>query len=509
MERTVNLAKKNQMIQNDVIDRPIVSFCISSFQRYEALEELIREILSVPTNKIEVVVCDDKSLDGCIEKIKEIKDPRLKIYVNEENVGSSLNIHDSLDRGCGKYLFYANERDNVDCFKINKLIEILEKLENEDVAFANCTCTAIGKGAEKYHIFDVGKDSLIEFACRRDHPTGYIFRRDIWKKIKNKRVLFENQNYGDYPITLVCAIMAKKYKGALIYGDICDIKRLRINFSEEKSRYYAKRKDKRLWHTPEVLSRELKVGQKFLKKIGVEANIRKQILTERYTEYLRSCVTDYKIVISNPVNTVHYNFYPRQDFFHVFITSVLNGIKLWSRTIFLCMSEDSKLIPHINKATKEEYVHYFKCVLESELPIKKKTAKKIAERDYEIVRRDAILDNYEMWVDALLSKKMISQHLLKNGYRHLAIYGMGRVGKNLYKELRDSEISVDFIIDQRISGQQKYYEDVPCLTMESEFPYIDMIIVTIAGETNQIIDKLRKKVTCPVKAVNDILFVME
>lgn len=509
MERTANLVPKNQIIQDDMMDRtdrPIVSFCIATFRRYELVKELIQEILSVPTDKIEVVVCDNNSQDGSIEKIGEIRDPRLKIYINKKNLGSLLNMYEALDKGKGRYLFYVNDRDNVDSFKIGKLIDILEKLEKEDVAFAQCV---ENQNAEKYHIFDVGKDSLIQFACRMNHPTGYIFKRDIWKKIKNKRTLFENQIYGDYSMTQVCAIMARKYKGALVYGDICDIKRLRINFSEEKSRYYEKRKDKRLWYTPEVIFRELKIGQKFLEKIGVEVDIRKQILTERYTEYLRLSVTNYKIMIADPECTAHYNFYPRQDFFHVFITSVLNGIKLWSRTIFLCMSVDRKLISQINKATKEEYAHYFKCVLESELPIKKKTAKILAERDYEIVRRDAILDNYEMWVDALLSKKMISQYLKKNGYCHLAIYGMGRVGKNLYKELKDSEISVDFIMDQKISGQQKYYGDVPCLTMESEFPYVDMIIVTISGETDQVISKLRKKVTCPVKAIDDILFVME
>lgn len=488
------------------VDYPVVSFCISSFQRYEALEELIQEILSVRTDKIEVAVCDDKSLDGSIEKIKKIVDSRLKIYVNDENVGSSLNIHDSLDRGNGKYLFYINERDNVDKFKIEELVRILEILEKEDVAFAQCHVT--GGNAEKYHIFQEGREALIQFACRIDHPTGYIFKREVWKKIKNRRILFEDQNYGDYPITEVCAIIAKKHKGALIYGDICDLQRRRIDFSEEKSRFHEKRRDKRLWYTPEVIFRELETGQKFLKKIGVEADIREEILTERYTEYLSLCVTDYKKMITDPACTAHYNFYPRQDFLYVFAVSVQNGIKLWHKIILLAIAENKRLVFQINKITQQEYKRYFRKVLETDLHIMRRTVRKLKEKDNEIIKRESALNAYEMWVDALIRKQMISEYLLKKGYRHVAIYGMGRIGKQLWNEFRNSDIKVEFVIDRRISEQTEYYEDVRCFAPESDFPCTDIIIVAVSGEASQIINELRRKVNCPVKSLYDVLFAM-
>lgn len=489
------------------MDSPIVSFCIATFQRYEVLEELVREILSVRTDKIEVVVCDDKSLDESIEQIREIKDTRLKIYVNEKNVGSSLNIHESLDKGNGKYLFYVNDRDNVDPFKIEKLVEILEELEKKDVAFARC-CGAYDN-TEKYHVFNAGKEALIQFACRIDHPTGYIFKRNVWRKIRNRRKFFENQSYGDYPVTQICAIMAQKYKGAFIYGDICDVKRHRINFSEMKSGYYLKRKDKRLWYTPEVMFRELKISQEFLGKLGVQKEIRDQIFIDRYSEYLAWCVTGYIDKITDPACTAHYNIYPRQDFFHVFFASILNGIKLWTKTFFLCIAVNKGMISQINKALQEEYARYFKDVLESKLYVRGKKQKKLTEKDSEIAKRETVLNIYESWVDVLTGKGMISEYLIKNGYFHTAIYGMGRIGRNLYKELRNSDVDVAFVIDQRLSRQTGDYEGVPCLNIESEFPYADMIIVTISGEVDEIMKELRRKVKKPVKSMNDILFVME
>lgn len=504
---SVDLAREQSIAKKGMTERPTISFCIATFQRYEVLKELVEEILSVQTDQIEVVVSDDRSLDGSAEKIRKIKDSRLKVFVNEKNVGSSLNIHDSLDRGNGRYLFYVNDRDNVDSFKIETLIKILEELEEKNVALARCYGTY--GNAEKYHIFNAGKESMIQFACRIDHPTGYIFKRDIWKKIKNKRVLFENQNYGDYPITQVCAIMAKRYKGALIYGDICDLQRRRVDFLKEKSGYYKNRKDKRLWYTPEVMFRELQICEKFLKKIDAQEDIREQIVKDRYTEYLSWCVTGYRDKIADPVCTAHYNFYPKQDFFHVFTGSVQNGIKLWNKIFFLCLKENRRLIPQIRKASQREYEHYFRGVLRDDLHISGRMEKKIEEKDCEIVKREAVLNTYEKWVEMLIKNKMISTYLSSHGYHHAAIYGMGRIGKHLWKEFHSSDVSIDFVIDKKISEQAEYYGDVRCFAPESEFPCTDIIIVTVPGEAGQVINQLRKKVRCPVKSIDDILFVLQ
>lgn len=340
------------------MDKLIVSFCIAAFRRYNELNELIQEILSVKSEKIEVIVCDNMSSDGSVEELEKISDDRLKIHVNEKNFGSLLNIHEALDKGRGKYLFYVNDRDNVDNFKIERLIEILECLDKENVAFAKCVPHQ--NGVEKYRIFEKGKESLIQFSCAIDHPTGYIFKREIWHKIRNRRLFFEKQKYGDYAVTLICAIMARQYSGALIYGDICDLDRQRIDFTMVKSRYYENRKDKRLWYTPEVIYRELRIGQEFLKKLKVQEDIRNEILIARYTAYLSWCVTNYKNIIADPVCTTHYDLYPSQNFIPVFLKSMVNGFKLWSKTNLWLLSENRKLCGILNRVTKEEYTKYFR-----------------------------------------------------------------------------------------------------------------------------------------------------
>lgn len=488
------------------MDNIIVSFCIATFQRYEVLVELIQEILLVDSDKFEVIVCDDKSLDTSVMKLKGIRDDRLKIYVNEENVGSLLNIHDALSKGQGKYLFYINDRDNVDNFKIRKLIEILEDFEKKNIAFAKCVPGQCG--VEKYHIFKEGEESLVEFACRMDHPTGFIFKKDVWDKIENKRRLFENQKYGDYVITQVCAIMAKKYKGALIYGDICDLKRHRIDFSEVKSGYYNKRKDKRLWYTPEVIFRELKIGQKFLQRLGIKKNIKNQILIERYTEYLFWCVSGYKDMITDPACTAHYGIYPSKNVYRTFIISFYNGIKLWGNTSLICLMADQKVRKTINIVTIQEFRRLIEDFLLNNMPGFCKRKIEIKQKDGDIYKRESALNTYERWIYSMINGDKISNYLMSNDYRRVAIYGMGRLGKQLFEEFDKTSISIEYIIDQKMAEHIRKYESVPCFTMSEKLPFAELIIVTVPSEEKDIITQLRKKTKGQIKSINDILFVM-
>lgn len=340
------------------MDDIVVSFCIATFQRYAILEELIMEILSVDSNQFEIVVCDDCSRDDSVEKIKAIRDQRLKIYVNDINVGSLQNIYESLEHGNGRYLFYVNDRDNVDCFKIPKLIDLLGELEKKEVAYIKCINSR--QMGSNYQVFKHGKEGILEFACRIDHPTGYIFRRDIWKRMKYRKKLFEKQCYGDYPITMICAMMALKYNGAQIFGDICDVNRERINFAKEKSGYYLKRKDKRVWYSPEVQWRELLIAIKFLRGLYLEETLIEELLYERYKEYLGRVTIQYRDIVSQPYNTLHYNLKVSQNPVVTYMKAIQNGLYVWRKMQSFCKNEKKpELLLKINQSTRIIFNDYF------------------------------------------------------------------------------------------------------------------------------------------------------
>lgn len=125
-----------------------------------------------------------------------------------------------------------------------------------------------------------------------------------------------------------------------------------------------------------------------------------------------------------------------------------------------------------------------------------------------IVKQEEVLRVYEKWMDVFQKGKLISRYFFDNGFHKVAIYGLGRLGKQLYDEMIISEIDVVYVIDNVYGLTNKFYGRTPCVHPESELPEADLIIITIPGEKKQIHAQLCKKVSCPVKSMEDILFVI-
>lgn len=337
-------------------NKVIVSFCIASYNRYEIIKELIEELLEINNDRFEIVVSDDKSPDFTAEKLRTIHDERLKVYENKENVGSMQNIYESLNRGSGEFLFYVNDRDNIRATKINEMIKIFEELEKREVAYGKCVPEI--KGDIKFQIYKKGEDALRCFACRISHPTGYFFHRDCWRHVKNKKSIFKEEKYGDYGFTHICAILALKHDGARIYGDFCDVGRERIDFKKVRSGFYNNRSDKRLWYTPEVQERELKIAYHFLKKISVPQTILNKILVDRFNECMCRVVIDYKILVNQPANSYHYGVAPPENTTSI---SIKNGLCLWYkyRHFIKRQKNESFLVKEIDIVAVKVYYTFF------------------------------------------------------------------------------------------------------------------------------------------------------
>lgn len=310
----------------------LLSFCIASYRRSDLVIEQIEELLRNSSNRFEIIVCDDCSNDGTIDRIRKIQDPRVKVYSNKENVGGMLNIYDSLMLGSGDYVFYLNDRDQMDFLKLNVLISILDNFDRENVGFAR-TCS--NYGVEKYIIYESGEKAFLEFACRINHPTGYIFKKSALEDIQNGRNYFGDE-YGDYGFTILCAILSLKYNGAYIRGNMCDIERLRIDFNNERSRFNRKRKDKSMWYSVEAQERELRVVCKVCQELHIEQDWIEKLFLLRYEEYLNRVTVQYGNIMCDPVNTLHYGVKPITNKKELLFLEVKNCFRLKHKAKKIC-----------------------------------------------------------------------------------------------------------------------------------------------------------------------------
>lgn len=106
------------------------------------------------------------------------------------------------------------------------------------------------------------------------------------------------------------------------------------------------------------------------------------------------------------------------------------------------------------------------------------------------------------WVQIRQEGKSISGYFHKNGYHTVAVYGMGRVGEALIKELSGSEISVQYAIDQNAGKGPDGFVVSP----DSALKQVDVVVVTPIASYGEIKLKLKEKLKCPIVSIEDILF---
>jgi GT2 family glycosyltransferase len=127
--------------------KPKVSIIIPTFNGWEDTKECLRSIikLSYPQAKIEVIVVDNDSADGTVEKIKKLqnslpaqagKTPSFKIKLIESrtNLGFARAANQGIKKASGDYLFIINNDMVFDKNFLAYLINFMEKDEKIGIA---------------------------------------------------------------------------------------------------------------------------------------------------------------------------------------------------------------------------------------------------------------------------------------------------------------------------------------------------------------------------------------
>lgn len=85
---------------------PLVSVCIPAYNSSATIANTIRSILGQTYQNIEVIVADDKSSDNTVEIVQNLvaEDSRVKLYLNEQNLGMVGNWNHCLELCTGEYI---------------------------------------------------------------------------------------------------------------------------------------------------------------------------------------------------------------------------------------------------------------------------------------------------------------------------------------------------------------------------------------------------------------------
>lgn len=169
-------------------NRPIISFCIPTYNRCELVVKCVSEILKYNGDEIEVVVSNNASDDNTKVELEKIKDSRLKLFSNSENLGFTKNYILTLERAKGEFCFTLSDEDTTFADTISRLIEVVNNATEGVIytsPYASLKNRETGeveevtiRNYEKEGKYEFNKLDAIEAIFIESYITGYILRRD-------------------------------------------------------------------------------------------------------------------------------------------------------------------------------------------------------------------------------------------------------------------------------------------------------------------------------------------
>jgi glycosyltransferase involved in cell wall biosynthesis len=189
---------------------PFVSVLMTAYNREAYIAEAIESVLASTYTNFELIIVDDRSKDRTIEiaRAYEKKDSRVKVYVNEVNLGDYQNRNKAAGYAKGKYLKYLDSDDIIYPHGLVTMVDAMEKFPEVGVGFSaykgidNSILPFLLTSLQAYeeHYFNGG--------LLYTGPTGAIYKRDFFEKIGN----FDTQ----YGVATDCAFNLKAAQNAPI-----------------------------------------------------------------------------------------------------------------------------------------------------------------------------------------------------------------------------------------------------------------------------------------------------
>lgn len=105
---------------------PLVSIVLCSYNGQKYIKEQIECLIEQTYSNIEIVVCDDASSDRTVEIITSfaLKDSRIRLFCESENVGYNKNFERACAQAKGEYIAISDQDDIWDLQKIEKLMKL-------------------------------------------------------------------------------------------------------------------------------------------------------------------------------------------------------------------------------------------------------------------------------------------------------------------------------------------------------------------------------------------------
>ena len=107
----------------------LVSILMTAYNREKYIAQAIESVLASTFRDFELIIVDDNSNDGTLNIARSYaaKDPRIRLYVNETNLGDYNNRNKAAAYATGKYIKYIDADDTIYPWGLGVVVGYMEQ----------------------------------------------------------------------------------------------------------------------------------------------------------------------------------------------------------------------------------------------------------------------------------------------------------------------------------------------------------------------------------------------
>lgn len=175
----------------------ILSICIPTYNRSEVLLRSVQNILKSNDSRFEIIVCDDSNNDLTTKTLQTIKDERLIINKNKNQLRFT-NVTYCLTQASGEYCILILDKDSIN---INYLPNFINILENNNIALGYVKLSSKKLGTIQK--FSPGYPSILNMAYLSKHCSGYFYKTSLYQQSETVKNIISSNDKFPFPFELI------------------------------------------------------------------------------------------------------------------------------------------------------------------------------------------------------------------------------------------------------------------------------------------------------------------
>ena len=163
-------------------NKPLVSVLMTAYNREKYIADAIKSVIASTYQNFELIIVDDVSKDSTVSiaNLYQEQDSRIKVYVNERNLGDYPNRNKAASYAKGKYLKYVDADDLIYPYGLEQLVFYMEQFP--EAAYGLCS---LPQDNDLIYPFELSPEE----AYNRHYFTNkWIFHKAPLSSIINKNI---------------------------------------------------------------------------------------------------------------------------------------------------------------------------------------------------------------------------------------------------------------------------------------------------------------------------------